>query len=137
MAVVAQQRTWVGIAPACAALSVARATFYRRQKPRVAVPRPLRPVPRALPPDERTRVLGLLTDDRFADRAPPQAYATLLDERRTFVCSIPTMYRILRENRQVRERRNQHRHPSYRKPKLLATGRIRSGRGTSRNSWAL
>jgi putative transposase len=94
---------------------VARATFYRRQKPKVAVPR-------ALPPDERRRVLGLLTDDRFADRAQAQVYTTLLDEG-TFVCSIPTMYRILRENRQVRERRNQRRHPSYRKHELLATGR--------------
>ena len=121
MAVVAQQRTLVGIAPACAALSVARATFYRRQNPKVQESRPPQPVPRALPPDERTRVLALLNGARFADRAPAQVYATLLDEG-TFLCSIPTMYRILRENRQVRERRNQRRHPSYRKPELLATG---------------
>ncbi len=102
-------------------LSVARATFYRRQTPTVEESRPPRPVPRALPPAERTRVLSLLNNDRFADRAPAQGYATLLDEG-TFLCSIPTMYRILREHRQVRERRNQRRHPSYRKPELLATG---------------
>ena len=121
MAVVAHQRTVVGIAPACAALSVARATFYRRQHPKGAVPCRPRSVPRALRPDERTRVLSLLNDDRFADRAPAQVYATLLDEG-TFLCSIPTMYRILRENRLVRDRRNQRRHPSYCKPELLATG---------------
>jgi len=121
MAVVAQQRTVVGIAPACTALSVARATFYRRQHPKGAVPQRPRSVPRALPSDERTRVLALLTDDRFADRAPAQVYATLLDEG-TFLCSIPTMYRILREHRLVRDRRNQRRHPSYHKPELLATG---------------
>ena len=121
MVVVAQQRTVVGIAPACTALSVARATFYRRQHPKGAVPRRPRSVPRALPPEERTRVFSLLNDDRFVDRAPAQVYATLLDEG-TFVCSIPTMYRILREHRLVRDRRNQRRHPNYHKPELLATG---------------
>ena len=121
MAVVAQQRTLVGIAPACAALSVARATFYRWQKPKVEVVRPPRPVPRALPPDERKMVLSMLNDDRFSDLAPAEVYATLLDEGK-FVCSIPTMYRILRENQQVRERRNQLYHPWYKAPELLATG---------------
>jgi len=120
MAVVAQQRTGVGIAPACTALSVARATFYRRQTPTVEGARPLRRIPRALPPDERMRVLALLNEDRFVDHAPAQVYATLLDEG-MFLCSIPTMYRILRANRQVRERRNQRRHPSDHKPELLAT----------------
>ena len=32
------------------------------------------------------------------------------------------MYRILEENQEVRERRNQLRHPAYQKPELLATG---------------
>jgi hypothetical protein len=31
------------------------------------------------------------------------------------------MYRILAENQEVRERRNQLRHPEYKKPELLAT----------------
>jgi putative transposase len=121
MAVVAQQRTGGGIASACAALSVARASFYRRHHPKGAGPQRQRFVPRALLPDERTRVVSLLNDDRFADRAPAQVYATLLDEG-TFLCSIPTMYRILREHRLVRDRRNQRRHPTYHKPELLATG---------------
>ena len=121
MAVVAQQRTGGGIASACAALSVARASFYRRQHLKGTRPRHPRFVPRALPPEERTRVFSVLNDDRFADRAPAQVYATLLDEG-TFICSIPTMYRILREHRLVRDRRNQRRHPTYHKPELLATG---------------
>jgi putative transposase len=62
----------------------------------------------------------MLNDDRFADRAPAQVYATLLDEG-TCLCSIPTRYRILREHRQVRERRHQRRHPQYQAPELLAT----------------
>lgn len=47
---------------------------------KVAVPRPLRLIPQALPLNHRARVLGLLTRDRLADRATAQVYATLLDE---------------------------------------------------------
>ena len=120
MAIVAQQRATVGIAPACTALSVPRATFYRQQQPKAAGRRPRRVVPRALPPDQRHRVLALLNDDRFAERPPAQVYATLLDEG-TFVCSIRTMYRVLKAHNQVRERRPQRRHPRYQAPELLAT----------------
>lgn len=63
----------------------------------------------------------MLNDDRFADRAPAQVYASLLDEG-TLLCSISTMYRTLRESRLVRDRRNQRRHPSDHQPDLLATG---------------
>lgn len=48
-----------------------------------------------------------------------EIYASLLDEG-NYVCSISTMYRVLRENRQVRERRNQRRHPQHAKPELVA-----------------
>ena len=80
MAAVAQQRTSVGIAPACTALSIPRATFYRWQKPKEVVSATPRPVARALPPEERRRALSLLNDERFADLPPAQVYATLLDE---------------------------------------------------------
>lgn len=121
MAVVAQQRTGGGLASAGAALSVARASCYRRHHPKGAGPRRLRFVPRALLPDERTRGCSVLNDDRFADRAPAQVYATLLAAG-TCVCSIPPMDRLLREHRLVRARRNQRRHPTSHKPALLATG---------------
>lgn len=55
------------------------------------------------------------------DKAPAEVYARLLDEG-TYYCSIRTMYRILEANHEVRERRNQVRHPAYIKPELLATG---------------
>ena len=69
------------------------------------------------------RTGGALAVQRRPVRGPcaGKVYATLLDEG-TFLCSIPTMYRILRANRLVRERRNQRRHSSDRKPELLATG---------------
>lgn len=38
-----------------------------------------------------------------------------------YLCSWWTMYRILDQYREVRERRNQLRHPAYTKPELLAT----------------
>jgi putative transposase len=61
-----------------------------------------------------------MNSDRFADLAPAEIYATLLDEG-SFLCSVRTMYRILAENGEVHERRNQLRHPAYHKPELLAT----------------
>jgi putative transposase len=113
----------VGAKPACAALGVSRATFYRRhesegreQATTVAVRRS----PRALSDDERQTVLGVLHEAPFADRAPAAVYAQLLDENR-YLCSIRTMYRLLHANREVRERRDQLRHPEYTKPELLAT----------------
>jgi putative transposase len=109
----------VGVLAACAALAVPRATFYRRQRP----PEPPRPRPtpaRALPPDKRQEVLATLNSDHFADKAPAQVFAELLDEDR-HLCSVRTMYRILDAAGEVRERRDQLRHPQYTKPELLAT----------------
>jgi putative transposase len=65
-------------------------------------------------------VLLVLHEERFVDKAPREIFATLLDEGR-YLCSISTMYRILREHEEVRERRNVLRHPAYAKPELLAT----------------
>ena len=109
----------LGVAPTCAALGLSRETYYRRLRPKVRGCR--RPSPRALGPDERNGVLAVLHEPRFADLAPPQVYAGLLDERKYF-CSLRTMYRILDANQEVSERRDQLRHPEYKKPELLATG---------------
>jgi putative transposase len=76
--------------------------------------------PRALSDEERTQVLAVLHEPRFCDLSPAEVYATLLDERR-YLCSERTMYRILDDNREVRERRAQLRHPAYAAPQLLAT----------------
>ena len=66
-------------------------------------------------------MLGALHSERFVDKAPVEMWATLLDEG-TYYCSTRTMYRILAAHGEVRERRNQLRHPNYRKPELLAEG---------------
>lgn len=112
------------IAAACAAVGLSRASFHRRQaaakNPAASIR--VRPKPaRALAPAERRRILDLLRTDRFADQAPAEVYATLLDEG-LYHCSIRTMYRILHENDEVRERRLQRRHTVYAKPELLAEG---------------
>src|SRR5574337_542964 len=90
-----------------ATLAVPRATYYRWQHPPASGPATPRRVPRALPPAERQQVLALLNDDRFADLPPAEVYATLLDEGK-FVCSIRTMYRVLRAHAQVQERSEEH-----------------------------
>ena len=71
----------LGIAPACEALGLGRATFYRRRHPGpddriVSRPQP----PRALKIGERQEVLATLHSERFIDQAPREVYATLLDE---------------------------------------------------------
>jgi putative transposase len=120
MAIIADQHTTLGVAPVCQALAVPRATYYRWRNPTERTSA-VRRVPRALPPAERERVLAVLRDDRFADQPPAEVYATLLDEGK-YVCSIRTMYRVLREQDEVRERRRQLQHPRYAAPELLATG---------------
>jgi len=113
----------VGWQAACQTLRVPRATLYRRRQAPVqpsSVQRP-RPTPkRALSPEERRQALDLLHSPRFADSSPAQIYATLLDEG-LYLCSIRTFYRILHSHDEVRERRNQLRHPNYQRPELIAT----------------
>jgi putative transposase len=119
MALVKEVGPEIGLVAACAALGLARATYYRRLLP-MHGPWAKRNSPRALSAAERTAVLGVLHEPRFADLAPAEVYATLLDEGR-YVGSERTMYRVLAENEEVRERRAQLRHPKYAAPELLAT----------------
>jgi putative transposase len=111
-----------GTRGACAALAIPRASHYRRSRGPSMGPRRPRPAPpRTLSGPERTAVLGELHAERFVDASPAAVYATLLDEG-TYLASERTMYRILAANAEVRERRDQRRHPAYARPELLATG---------------
>jgi putative transposase len=110
-----------GVAPVLAALGLSRATFYRHRRRHDGAPGPRSRPPRALDPAERTRVLETLNSPRFVDQAPAQVVATLLEEDR-YLCSTRTMYRILAEAEEVRERRDQRRHPEYARPELVASG---------------
>ena len=93
----------VGIHAACDALGVVRSSFYRQLQPAaIAAPRPSSA--RALSPDERETVLAHLHEERFQDRSPAAVQATLLDEG-VYHCSVRTMYRILAQHGETRERR--------------------------------
>jgi len=130
MATIAEVAPRLGVRPTCKALGVAPATYYRHQRP----PKPpdAKPSHRALPPEERQVVLDLLHEPRFVDLAPAEVFATLLDEGR-YLCSERTMYRILADHQEARERRDQLRHPNYAVPELMATGPTNLGAGTSRS----
>jgi putative transposase len=109
----------LGLTTACDVLQVPRSRVYRARQPTPA-PRPEAKPVRALSEAERAAVHHALNSERFADQAPREVYATLLDEG-TYLCSPSTMYRVLDEHAEVRERRDQLRHPAYVKPELLAT----------------
>lgn len=113
----------VGIKPACELTGTSRASVYRRRNPQPRALGPRRPPPShpaALSETERAQVLAVLRSQRFVDKSPAQIWATLLDEG-TYLCSISTMYRLLRQAGEVRERRAQATHPARVKPELVAT----------------
>lgn len=113
----------VGVRTACQVLGVPRSQVYRaREAARAGEVAPTkRPSPeRKLSPEEREKVRETLNSFRFQDCAPREVYATLLDEGQ-YLCHWRTMYRILDEHQEVRERRNLLVHPAYTKPELLAT----------------
>lgn len=113
----------VGVARACSALGVPRSSLYRdRAQAQEPAPQPSgdRPTPsRALSHQERAKVIEVFNSEPFQDAPPRQVWARLLDLG-TYLCSWRTMYRILSEHGQVRERRNQLQHPTYKQPELLA-----------------
>jgi len=110
------------VAATCAAIGISRASLQRHRRRRAApptAPRPRTKPARALTAPQRQAVLDLLHAPRFADQAPAEIYASLLDEG-LYHRSIRTMYRILGQHGEIRERRAQLRHPAYQKPELLA-----------------
>jgi putative transposase len=119
MNVVAALGSEVGIRTACNALDVSRAGFYRWKVPAPGKMTRCTP-PLALSPSERSKVLDILHEERFIDKAPQEIYAKLLDEKE-YICSIRTMYRILEKEGEIKERRNQLVRPYYTKPELIAT----------------
>lgn len=125
----------VGVASACQLLGVPRSTYYRACQPATAFeaqaesdqsapPQECLPQPgrsrRALSDDEREHIRAVLNSERFVDCSPREVYATLLDEG-IYLCSWPTMYRLLRQAGQTTRRRDQPRAGNYAKPELLAT----------------
>jgi len=113
----------IGIKKACSYLGIARASYYRftrkapHQRPRLKTQGKH---PLALSDSQKQAVLDCLHSERFVDKAPQEIYATLLDEG-VYLCSQRTMYRYLQAEGELKERRQQRRLVSYKKPELLAT----------------
>ena len=70
---------------------------------------------------DRRQILDVVNSKPFVDLPPIRIYAQLLDADR-YLCSISTMYRVLDENQQVKDRRRLARHPARAIPELTATG---------------
>lgn len=117
MPLIQAQRGCLSVRDACAALGLAPSTYHRWQRP--PQPKKQRPHPRALTAPERTQVLDLLHAPRFVDRTPAHVVATLLDEQ-CYLCSARTMYRILWQHAEVKERRAQAQRRRYARPELCA-----------------
>jgi transposase InsO family protein len=110
-----------GVKKACDLTGKSRATVYRRRGGIRSGCRERRPpAPNALSAVEREELLAVLDSPRFAGKAPRQVWAVLIDEG-VYLASVATMYRLLREAGQVRERRAQAAHPARTKPELMAT----------------
>ena len=123
MAACTELATVTGVAEACRILKMPRGSLYRLRHPVIRSPEPERErpkPPRALDDAEKEAIRTMLNSERFQNQSPREIYATLLDEG-VYLCHWRTMYRILDEYNEVRERRNQLRHPTYSKPELLAT----------------
>lgn len=115
----------LAITKACEALGISRASHYRKRKPK---PEPTQKVAgacrvpgRALTKQEQDQVWEHLHSPRFVDKAPPQIVAMLKDDG-IYVCSISTMYRLLRSRNEVHERRRQRAPSTASRPELLASG---------------
>ena len=104
---------------ACEAMGVSRATYYRKLKPK-GKPGPRPKSKRALSKQERQEVLTVCHSEEFIDRPPATITATLAD-RGVYLCSTRTMYRVLDDAQEIKERRSQAIHPPYVKPELCAT----------------
>ena len=113
----------VSTSHAIAALGESRATWYRRHRQSPLPEKPERvatPQPRALSEVERKQIRATLESEEFIDAAPAAVYAKLLDQG-VYLGSVSTMYRVLHEHDEVRERRRQATHPAHKKPELIAT----------------
>ena len=113
----------VGVRAACAAVGESRARYYRRHRKTPLAPRPERVAtlqPRALSETERSEIHRVMNSEMHRDEAPATVYAKLLDDG-TYLGSVSTIYRILREHDEVGDRRRHATHPARVKPELVAT----------------
>lgn len=110
------------IKTACDSLGIARSSYYYWKKP---ASKSTNKVNRKLPDfayseKKRDHILSVMNSDKYMDCTPYEIYNSELDNGK-YLCSVSTMYRILRANDQVFERRKIRRTNNYQKPELLAS----------------
>lgn len=109
------------VAQACQLFEISRATYYRTINPKEST-KPSYPEPKnKLTSQQRQHILNLLISPEFVDKTPYEVYYQLLD-RRTYLCSVRTMYRLLNEQGWLRQRREFLRRPPCHRPQLVARG---------------
>jgi putative transposase len=112
----------IALTALCDSLQISRATLYRNTAEdlqRKAVNPPADPH-NALNNAEKQQILTVLHSERFIDATPYDVFYTLLDEGK-YIASIRTMYRVLLEVGESKDRRNQRNHKNAVKPELIAT----------------
>jgi len=112
----------IGTKTACDCFGIPRSSYYYWKNPGAqTVPFQKRKLPNfAYSPVEKQEILNVMNSDIYMNQTPYEIYASKLDGGK-YICSVRTMYRILGENDQVKERRNVRRSNNYQKPELLAT----------------
>ena len=111
----------VGTKKACNSFSIPRSSYYYWKHPAT---KPALYKERKLPdfaytPAEKQEILNVMNSDIYMNQTPYEIYASQLDAGE-YRCSVRTMYRILSENDQVKERRKIRRSTNYKKPELLS-----------------
>jgi len=127
MSVLDSRPDHVPFSVACDALGLNRSTVYAWRRRRQKTPsdparrsRKNAPQPRALSEAEKKAILATLNQPQFWDQTAYQVYHTLLDQKE-HLCSLSTLYRVLREVNQTGDRRNQRAPQSHAIPRLTAT----------------
>jgi len=108
------------VSRACDALGVSRATLYRHTAlPVPPTPRTSTPL-RRLSAQERDEIVRVLHAPEFVDQPPREIFATLLSMG-IYLASVRTMYRVLAELGESKERRGGHVQHAHKMPQLEAT----------------
>lgn len=120
-ALLAERNPAISLSRACMALDLSRATLHRKARPKPAkLPRAIPASHRALSEDQREAVLAVLHSPEHVDQPPREVYGALLAQD-TYLCSVRTMYRLLANRGESRERRDQRPAVHHPMPRLVAT----------------
>ncbi|KQC14314.1 MAG: integrase, partial [Desulfuromonas sp. SDB] len=111
----------IGTQVSCDVFGIPRSSYYYKPADRDDLPNKRKLPDFAYSIQERNNILNVMNSAIYMDQTPYEIYAAQLDNG-NYLCSVSTMYRILTENDQVKERRQVKRSNNYQKPELLAKG---------------